>query len=87
MKCPKCKKKLQTKRTIDTDTQTKREKFCKKCKTTFDTFEMFKDTFENYIKQKDDHFESLDNDLSKMTMEKEEIVQALKIIVATGQKK
>lgn len=41
MKCPKCKKKLQTKRTLDDTTETKREKFCKKCKTTFETVEMF----------------------------------------------
>ena len=49
MKCPKCKKSLQTKRTTAQPDDVRRERYCAKCKTTLITIELFKMDFDKMI--------------------------------------
>lgn len=87
MKCPKCKKKLQTRRTLDDTTETKREKFCGKCKTTFGTVEMFKETIEKILRDRDEHAERISKKLDDAQAENQEIGDALHTIIKAGKKK
>ena len=49
MKCPKCKKNLQTKRTTAGTDKVSRERYCAKCKTPLKTIELFKMDFDKMI--------------------------------------
>ena len=49
MNCPKCKKRLETRRTTVEGAECKREKFCKKCKKRYFTIEMFAEKYEDLM--------------------------------------
>lgn len=87
MKCLKCKKKLQTKRTLDKDTETKREKFCGKCKTTFDTVEMFSETFQDVMDTLKQQTSVLRDNYDALYDRHNELKNAINTIIKAGQKK
>ena len=49
MKCPKCNKNLQTKRTTAKEQVVERERFCEKCKKEYITVEFFKTVIDKKI--------------------------------------
>lgn len=87
MKCPKCKKKLQTKRTIELNTEVRREKFCVKCKKSFETWEMSTEAHNKIIEQHKNQYAKLFNDYEKVEQKYIDLKEALHLVIKAGQKK
>lgn len=87
MKCPKCKKNLQTKRTIQLNTEVRRERFCIKCKKSFETGEMFIEKYNEIIEQHKNQYDKLFNDYERLETGYTGLRNALHTIIKAGQKK
>lgn len=87
MKCPKCKKKLQTRRTLEHDNTVGRERFCVKCKKTIDTTEMFSETWQDVMDTLKAQTETLRDNYDALYDRHNELKDAINTIIKAGQKK
>lgn len=84
MKCPKCKKNLQTKRTIATQDFVTRERYCGKCKNVHITIELFKDNYEKELDGAKEKMLNAEEKIEKTEDKYSRLTEAIRTIIKSG---